>query len=170
MSLYLNGSQSPALSRGMAILEEVMNRFGSSALAARVATTVTPGIANPFFRIDESARKLVRYYKGDPQRAVDLTDAPVKTLQKTGSKPLNLVYHNLVKQRAAALKQTGDVDQAKREVSQLCRDLEKRGVHETVLDSIKTWEDTLTDGTSRKPRKPRSTSTRKRPTARRRKS
>jgi hypothetical protein len=168
MSLYLKGSPSPTLTRGMAILEEVLDRFGATALATRVATTVTPGIVNPFFRVgDDKNRRLVKYYRGDPGKAVALTEKAVRSLQHAGTKPQNLVYHNLVRQRVTALERVGDLDKARREVSQLHQDLAARGVHPPVLESIEALKDTLarrtrTKGASRARKLPTQTPKRRR--------
>ena len=51
LGLYLQGSQSPFLSKGMGTIEEVADRFKDTVLGAKLALTLANSVAEPFFRI-----------------------------------------------------------------------------------------------------------------------
>jgi len=133
LSLYLKGSRSPHLSRGVEVLEEAADRFEGSMLGTKVADTLATGLARPFFRIDAAQRKLVKGAKADPKRALALTDPSLKLLRSGKEKEANLAYGRLVRRRAGYHHAVGDAEKAKKELDTLRRDLSQRGASPTVL-------------------------------------
>ncbi|GAB4513174.1 MAG: hypothetical protein Kow0047_24750 [Anaerolineae bacterium] len=141
MALYLQGSQSPYLQKGMELLQTIAEERANTLLGARVARMIAPSIAQPFFRIQE--QKIVKVHEPDPQQALALTDRALKTYRQEKSKALNIEYHELVQSRVAMMVQIGGTAQAKREVRALRRDLTARGVNPPVLEQIKRVEESL---------------------------
>lgn len=139
LSLYLRGSHSPHLEKGMDVLREFADRFEGKALGAATATAVAEGEARSHFRVEDGALK--QAHKPDPEAALKLTDPVVKLYKKEKDRALNLPYHEVVRQRSALLAEVGKGDQAKKEVSALARDLQKRGVRSAVIDEIKAYAD-----------------------------
>jgi hypothetical protein len=123
MSLYLGGSASPFLTKGMEVLRDLGERFQSSLVGAKAATTVAKSVAEPFFRIAEAdeQRTLVKTQPADPAEALTLTDPALKLYQSTDAKTLNIDYHNLVRTRAGWLVASGDSGQAQQEVANRVR-------------------------------------------------
>ena len=52
-ALYLQGSQSPYLSKGMGVIEKVADRCKDTVLGAKLALTLANSVAKPFFRITD---------------------------------------------------------------------------------------------------------------------
>jgi hypothetical protein len=155
MSLYLSGSASPFLTKGMDVLRDLGERFQSSLVGAKAATTVAKSVAEPFFRITEAdqQRTLVKTQPADPAEALTLTDPALKLYQSTDAKTLNIDYHNLVRIRAGWLVASGDSGQAQQEVAQSRKDLAERGVNAPVLEQIRELEESLSDIKGRGPRR-----------------
>jgi len=148
MSLYLGGSQSPHLQKGMDTLREVTDRYKGSLLGAKVATVLAESQARPFFRIEEKddERVLVQSHKPELEEALKLTEEPLSVYKQTEgreARALNLAYHRLVKNRAAYLIAADQKSEAKKEVAELRNDLSKRGVNKSVLNEIKDFEEKL---------------------------
>lgn len=142
MSLYLNGSQSPFLSKGMELLESVADRFKDSLLGAKVAAIVANSVARPFFRIQDGL-VMTKTHSADPAKALQITETALALYKRETSKLLNIPYHQLVRQRSECRVAMGQKAEAKQEIDSLRRDLEERGVNEPVLNEIKAYEDSL---------------------------
>lgn len=141
VSLYLNGSQSPYLSKGMGVLEEVAARYQDSVLGAKAATAVANSVAQPFFSIRD--QKLIKIHEQKPQEALALTEPALKVYKEEKTRSLNLTYHNLVRQRVACLTKIGNNDEARSELATLRKDLKARGANEPVLNRIQAFEQTI---------------------------
>jgi hypothetical protein len=141
MSLYLGGSQSPFLAKGMDVLEEMADRHKNSMAGIKAAITVANSVAKPFFRIQNNI--MTKTHSPDPRRTLALTQPALKMFQKakgTEARALNIGYHQLVRQRASSLVQLGQVDDAQQELRQLHDDLATRSVNQSVLNEIAAFQ------------------------------
>ena len=94
--MYLNGSQSPFLSRGKAILEDVASKYNDTLLGAKIVTVIARAEARDFFRIKNRRNSvLVKTHSADPKKALDLTASALDVYRKANQKELNLLYHEL---------------------------------------------------------------------------
>ncbi|MCX8128895.1 MAG: hypothetical protein N3I35_02200 [Clostridia bacterium] len=141
LALYMNGSQSPYLSKAMDVLLEATERYKGTYLGAKVASSISTGFARDFHRIQEGA--LTKVYSGDPGKALDLTNQAIDLYRNEGRKSDNLAYHKLVRTRINQLEEIGNNNQAKEELNQLLDDLKKRGVKQLVLREIKGLDNDL---------------------------
>src|SRR5262249_51225250 len=143
MSLYLQGSRSPYLRKGMEQLEEVANRYADSDLGAKAALVLASSLVKPFHRIEKPTfaivpdRKILNapstaasappsgkvkgeVVKPDPEAALRWTEkalAQVKAEPKGGShRDSNLLYSHVVAQRAALFEKLDRKDDARQEV------------------------------------------------------
>jgi hypothetical protein len=144
LSLYLDGSRSPFLTKGMDLLQEVTDRKADSALGIKAATVVAHSYSRPFYRIKNVKKPvLVRAFDAEPDKALAITSSGLKFYHSQTAKDLNLPYHNLVKTRSSLLVATGQKAAAKKEVATLIKDLSNRDVNQVVLDQIKTFQESL---------------------------
>jgi len=141
MCLYLNGSRSPFLAKGLEILESIADRYKDTLLGVKVATTLAASAARPFFRIEE--RKLKKTYAANPKKALDLTEPALALYKREKAMSLSLAYHQVVRSRAEYLKTIGKKEAAKKEIAALGKDLADRGVNAPVLKDIKAFEKSL---------------------------
>ena len=139
MCLWMQGSQSSYLSRGMDTLKNIMDEFQNTAVQARIGSIVTGSIGSPFFGIKDikKSRKIEKLQKGDPKEALGLTNAAVEFYEKYGQKNDNIDFHALVSKRVEMHKMLGDEGQAKKERDSLIKFLKQRGVKQAVTDTIK---------------------------------
>lgn len=144
MSLYLNGSQSPFLSKGMEVLESVADRFKDTMVGAKTATMLANSVSRPFFRIvDRENPVLTQTHSAAPDKALALTASALELYKQEKSKSLNIGYHQLVRNRAGYMINQGQKAEAKKEVAELYKDLAERGVNKPVLDEIKTFQESI---------------------------
>jgi hypothetical protein len=149
MNLYLGGSSSPYLQRGMDLLRSMTEQYSTSLLGAQLARTIFRAVADPFFRVEAVAgdrnRAVVRQFKrAQPAEALRLTDAAVKVLQASPQKALNLDYGDLARNRAICHAATGDPDAARDELQNLLETLRNRGANPPVLQEIAQYSAKLT--------------------------
>jgi hypothetical protein len=160
MSLYLGGSQSPHLEKGMNTLQEVAERFTDSLLGAKAASVVAESVARPFFRIqDEGGQRALRQtHQPQPEEALAITE-PVLSVYRSAegqeASALNLSYHRLVRNRSKLLAQVNQEQRAREELASLREDLDNRGVNQPVLEEIQAYEQSLTPQRTGRPRKKR---------------
>lgn len=137
LSLYLQGSRSPFLSKGFNLLQDLADRYKDSLLGANTAIAVAQGVSRPFFRIDPQSgsgpQKMVMAAPADPNQALKLTDMPLKLLRERGDRLLNLAYARVVRRRAEYNEAAGKPGKAKSELSELQRNLAARGVNPPVI-------------------------------------
>ncbi len=143
MSLYLGGSPSPFLAKGMEVLESVADRFEDSIVGAKAAATVAESEAWPFFRVQDAVLKEVQ--SGDPEAAVAATQAALEVFRREQSPALNLEYHDLVRSRAEWMAAMGESARARDEVLALREDLAARNVNESVLEEITIYANDIAD-------------------------
>lgn len=139
MSLYLRGSQSPFLAKGMDVLTEITERDADQMRGARIAHRVAPGIARPFFRAERDAPSAVtlrRAYGGDPEQALAMTKPALEVYRRDESRAMNIPYGRLVRLRSKLLSQLGRGDEARREFDTLGENLAARGVNASVIQAF----------------------------------
>ena len=163
MNLYLFGSQSPLLSKGRAVIEDLADRYQDSMLGARLNSALANSIIKPFYGLEKGKLKLLE--KADPKEALKLVKPAVEVLRKQERKELNLTYRNLAVRQATLQAEAGQVEQARTVLSTLAGDLEKRGVNAPQIAALQTLADEITGNppTPTKPPKPRVTRSRKAP-------
>jgi hypothetical protein len=143
MTLYLGGSQSPFLDKGMDQLRQVVDQFKETPAAFAAARTLANSVGRSFYRRAENGPALVCTHQANPAEAVQLTTSALQFYELTPRKAFNLPYHQLVKERAAFLAEEGAIDVARNELRALYKNLEGRGVHPPVLADIKAYEEHL---------------------------
>jgi hypothetical protein len=144
LSMYLQGSQSPFLSKGMGVIEEVADRCKDTVLGAKLAITLANSVAEPFFRIPTPTQpKLTKTAEADPKRALELTQPALNVFRKEKMKELNLAYGRVVRRRAAYHQAVDQREAAKEELAMLREDLAQRDVNRSVLDRYEALEDTI---------------------------
>jgi hypothetical protein len=152
MSLYLRGSQSPHLAKGVGLLEEVADQYSETMRGARVAHRIAPGIARPFFRLQgdggpearavaahtgrPAEQTMEQVYEGDPERALEMTERVLDVYRGEKTKAMNIPYACLVQMRSDMLSSLGRNDEARDELATLETDLSERGVNKSVLSEI----------------------------------
>jgi hypothetical protein len=144
MSLYLGGSRSPFLQKGMDVLEDLADRFSDSFLGAKLAFAIADSIGRPFFRIqDPENPTLTRSHPSDPRKALALTQHALDVYRQTRDRSQNIAYHQLTRKRAEYLAAQDQRLKAKDELAQLCADLGQRGVNKTVITDIKAYAEKI---------------------------
>lgn len=143
MTLYVDGSQSPFLEKGMDCLQEAAAKFTDSALSVAAAKTVAKSVGRSFYRRKDEGSKLVLTHKADPNEALRWTAPALGFYKEHKGKEFNLPYHLLVRERADLLVQVDASDRAGAELQDLRTDLEARDVNPPVLAAIKSYQDSL---------------------------
>jgi hypothetical protein len=141
MALYLNGSSSPFLQKGMDTLQDMADRFKESPVGAHLSLTLGQNLARPFFRIEDE--KLVEVRAANPEEALALTAQAMKQQERDESTLTNISYHQLRRTRANLMVTMDEKDEAKKELKALVRYLKKRGVNQPVLDEIEAYAKSL---------------------------
>lgn len=139
MSLYLRGSQSPFLAKGMDVLTEIAERDSDQMRGARIAHRVARGVARPFFRTERDAggtATLRKVYRGAPERALAMTKPALEVYRRDHSRAMNIPYGRLVQLRSDLLSEVGREGEARREFDTLRNDLAARGVNTSVLRAL----------------------------------
>jgi len=144
MNIYLNGSRSPFLQKGMDKLQSVYERSKDSALGAKIAGMIARSLSRPFYRISDIEKPVLKKaYDADPERAISMTQSALSFYQTHSEKENNIAYEDLVKTRANLFKAMGNKEAANKDVSNLMKDLSKRSVNQSVLDQIKAYQESL---------------------------
>ncbi len=156
LCLYLQGSRSPHLKKGIDVLQEVASQFEDPVSAANINIALANGVSRPFFRVaDPETGKMKRSAVADPKEALRLTEPSLKALQTKRDKSLNLAYGRVVRRRAAYHQAVGTADLAEKELSKLRDDLAVRGAHKPTLDRYADMEESLSEGQKKTSRKRR---------------
>jgi hypothetical protein len=151
MNLYLEGSRSPSLEKGLSLLKDMSERNKESMLGAKLAMTVANSFTYPFYDLEQRTGvsgenlKLTRSHDADPEAALDLTTAAVDLFQKSKQKALNLSYRQLVSQRVDCFVAMDEPDAAIKELSQLHEHLSNNGANAPVLEQINIQAGTIRD-------------------------
>ena len=134
LSLYLGGSKSPFLSKGMDLLAEIHQREPDSRLGAQLAQTLARSETRSFHRLEKNKMKLV--HKSDPKKALQLTESAAKRLATDKNQHSNLRQDELTRIRVESLEQLNETKRAGEEWTILQQSLARRGVHAPVLQAI----------------------------------
>jgi hypothetical protein len=143
MALYLGGSLSPHLEKGMGVIHEVVEsvKAKDSMLKARLSTVLAAAVSAPFHAL--KGGKLQKINDPQPEAALQLTSSAVTTIRKEKSKNLNLAYREVAEQRVASLIALGQTEEAKKQLASLHKDLKSRGANPNILQDIKREQDTI---------------------------
>jgi hypothetical protein len=141
LALYLNGSDSPFLAKGMQTLETMADRYQKTPLGGHLSLVLAQNLARPFHRIEEEKRVEVRPAK--PEEALKLSAQAVEQQKRDDTTFQNITYHRLLRTRADLMADMGEKTEAKQELRKLIRYLEKRGVNQPVLEEIETYAKSL---------------------------
>lgn len=152
MSIYLNGSQSPFLSAGKSLLESLSKKYKKTLVGSKISTVLAASEARPFFRIQDN-NVLTQTHKPNYEKALNLTEPVVELYRTQKDKPLNIPYHLLVRSRANYLAKIGQKKEANSELSDLRNDLKARGVKESVLKSIESFQESIEKGPKKRTKK-----------------
>ena len=147
--MALGGSRSSHLEEGMDVLRRVSAAGGMAGAAASAA--VAPGLLRPFRElvlddlddVGGSAGRRIERSGAEPDQVLALTAPGFEVVREDGDRATNLVYRQLVTARAEAHQATGETTQAKREVTRLRRDLERRGAKPSVLAEVAELRESL---------------------------
>jgi hypothetical protein len=140
MALYLNGSSSPFLNKGMETLTRVAEM--NTRAGARMSMVLAQNLTRPFFRLDDE-RRLVRYRDADPDSALALTAKATEYHAADEQAFTNLDYHELIRTRADVMVQIGEKARAKEELTDLAHYLAARNVKRRVLKEITSYAKSL---------------------------
>jgi hypothetical protein len=147
LALYLQGSRSPYLQGGTAVLEQLADRYKESALGTKIAMTLANGLSKPFFRIVEAPKRgteiaLKQTSRADPARALAMTAPALNLFRNDSDKSNNLAYSRLVLRRADYHRAEGDDVGARNELGELADQLQRRGANEAVIRKYRTMSGT----------------------------
>jgi hypothetical protein len=154
MNLYLEGSRSPFLAKGLDLLKDMSKRHKESMLGAKLAMTVANSFTYSFYDVEErtgapgQTLKLEKTHDADPEAALAATESAVDLFQETQQKALNLSYRQLVSQRVDCLVALDRSDTAVKELGQLQRHLEKNGANASVLEQISNVAGSINNATT----------------------
>jgi hypothetical protein len=137
MALYLNGSSSPYLKKGMETLETVAEKFQKTPVGANISLVLANDLSKPFHRIEKD--KLVQVRSANPEEAFSRVNRALDQQKKDDSTFTNLGHHHAVRTAVDLLITMDKKDLAKTELDLLVKTLEKKGVNKPVLDDIKSF-------------------------------
>jgi hypothetical protein len=150
LNLYLGGSPSPFLASGLETLEQAATAkdFKGTMLAARAAETVGRSAGRSFYRVEyeRDEASLTEYQSPDPTAQLKLTQTALDTYRKAKDPHLNIAYNRLTRERAAALAEIGQTEEAQQELSKAESELKKQGVNDAVLEDIRAAASEIADG------------------------
>jgi hypothetical protein len=162
MSLYLRGSRSPYLKRGMDYLREVAERYKGTALGAKAASAVAGSFEKPFYCVERptpvspaapapalgaalrsaataaepGAEVRVDTLPPEPEEVLAVAGPALETVRGEQDPESNLLYRRLVMQYVNALNVLGRKEEAARKVEEAIEHLKGRGVPPRALREI----------------------------------
>ncbi|TVP46569.1 MAG: hypothetical protein EA350_06835 [Gemmatimonadales bacterium] len=148
LAMYLDGSDAPMLRGAMDVLREVADRFQDSLAGVHAALAVAKSEARSHFRLEDGEKKegrprLALSHAPDPEEVLRVTQQAARHLARVEAPAVNLLHHEVVRDRARALASAGRAGEGKKEMRSLGRTLRKRGVHAPVLDEIERFATSL---------------------------
>jgi len=157
-SLYLGGSHSDFLDKGMDTLLSMIGEQRNSLAAAKTAARIAYGVGRPFHELafddgdDESNVVVRRKTTGDLPEAMRLTDVALKTFRQLAPKneALNIPIERVVRARADLLLRNGDNEQAHDEMLACAADLKKLGVKSSVTERMQRDAGTIVTSKQKK--------------------
>lgn len=139
LALYLDGSDSHYLKKGMAILREMAEVYKENPIGAQISVTLAENLKRPFSVVNaEGKRELKRDIK--PRKVINFIDSAKKQQERDDKSLTNITYHEAIQLKVDMLKfSKPTVDwkgQAEGELDDLSGYLKERGVKQFVLDGI----------------------------------
>ena len=164
VSLYLGGSQSKFVGRGMDVLLSMVDEQRTTLAAAKTAARIARGVGLPFHDLDfEDGRAPVmrRTGRGDARQALKLTDVALRVFRRHRSPALNIPIERAGRTRADMLMRLGEPERARDELTALARTLSAGGVKPSAVERVQQTADEIAVAASprraaRSPRRPTS--------------
>ncbi|HEV7880800.1 hypothetical protein [Bradyrhizobium sp.] len=152
LTLYLQGSRSPHLEKGVDVLKGLADQYKDTALGAKIAVTLANGVSKPFYRMpDAQSKKMVRTSEADPEQALKMTESALNVYRNDDDKSSNLGYSRIVQRRADYHEEAGNPGQAKQELETLAQDLSARGANAPTVERYQRRADQLPDSNGKRP-------------------
>ncbi len=150
MNLYLEGSRSRYLEKGLNLMAQMSEKYSDSLLGAKLAATVANSLTKPFFSIGDRIRtheaktlKLTKIHNADPEAALQRTAPAVDLIRKRKEKALNLAYRQIVGQRVDCLLALQRPEEARVELNTLHDDLQNTGANPPVLRRLQALSEQI---------------------------
>ncbi|HEX6718237.1 MAG TPA: hypothetical protein VF088_14055 [Pyrinomonadaceae bacterium] len=150
MNLYLEGSRSRYLEKGLNLMTHMSEKYADSLLGAKLSATVANSLTKPFFSIEDQPKdpelktlKLKKIYDADPEAALQKTATAVEVIRNRKEKALNLAYRQMIGQRVDCLLALQRTQDAQRELDTLHDDLQNTGVNPPVLRRIRALSEQI---------------------------
>lgn len=141
IALYLKGSDSKFLEGAMETLNDLRVKFIDRPLGAHLSVFLADNLSNPFHRIEDGKRVLVR--QQEPQEAIKLIDEAIRQHVDNKNKTLhNITYHEAIKTKADMLRRLDRKKDADDEVSALLTYLKDKKVKKHILNMIEDYKKT----------------------------
>lgn len=139
-ALYLGGSHSTFLAKGMDTLLSMIDEQKTTLAGAKTAARIARGVGMPFHDLafDEDQASLKRATKGETKEALRLTDVALKIFRKLRTPALNISIERASRTKAEVLIRIGDHEQARDEMNTLANELEKAGVKQSVVAKVES--------------------------------
>lgn len=137
MALYLNGSDSPFLEKGMKTLQDMADQFAESPVGAEMSLVLAQNLARPFFRIVKN--KMVKTREANPEESLKLTERAMEQQKRDDTTFSNIAYHQLGQTRIDLMSAMDRKEDAKNELKMLVKYLKGKGVNKPVLDEIEKY-------------------------------
>ncbi len=137
MALYLGGSDSPFLEKGMQTLRTLAEHYSETPVGAHISLMLAQNLTRPFHRIVDNKRIEAR--AADTNGALNQIDRAIEQHRRDETTFQNITYHQSVRTKANLLAAMGKKKEAKTELQELVEYLESRGVKPDVLDEIKKY-------------------------------
>jgi hypothetical protein len=152
-ALYLGGSHSDYLSKGMGTLLTMADASKGTLAGAKTAARIARGVGQEFHDVDHDVVR--RTTAGDFREAMHLTDVAMKTFRGNPSRDLNISLERVVRARAEMLIRKGDGKQAHDEMLSLAKELDKGGVKASVVEKCARDAEAIeVPGPKRRPKNP----------------
>jgi hypothetical protein len=133
-ALYLGGSHSDFLAKGMGTLQTAIHSGKGTLAAAKTAARIAYGVGQPFHDITADCVRCTT--EGDVKDALQLTGLAMKTFHEQPSKDLNLTIERVIRARSGLLQRMGNPEQARAEMMALAGDLDRGGVKPGVVAKV----------------------------------
>lgn len=152
-ALYLGGSQSNHLRKGMDTLQEVVSQHEGTLVGAKTAGRIARGVMMPFHSVEglsqrSRAAKLVST-KGDPERSIALTDIAIERFRdcptRAAAQKLNFALERACRTRADAYMAMGQTGRAREELRDLAKNLTERGVKRRIVREVEKNAESISE-------------------------
>lgn len=134
LAMYLGGSDSPYLQKGMESLRRIANVFDESSVGAHISLILGENLLRPFRPIRAGKRVMEREAK--PSEGISIIERGLEVHRRDETTFQNITYHKAVRLKATMLSSIGEKDSAMKELKGLSEYLHSRGVKKDILDEI----------------------------------